>query len=496
MTTPQLSVVGTAPEKIKADILVVGVSSGDSAPVLHSGLSVLDPIRDRLTALGVTGARDEIVRVPVENIAAGAVALVGLGRGELSPESLRLAAGSASRQLVGIDTLALALPVVNAEDLSAVLEGAAIGAYAYTSCRGKTRESAKVPAGEILIASDLSNTSKQVERAAAIAQAMAVVRDLVNAPPAELYPQTLAERAVAAAEGLPIDVTVLTEMELEAGGYGGLLGVGKGSSRGPRLVRLDYAPQNASGHLALVGKGITFDTGGLSLKPAASMVGMKYDMAGAASVLGVLLAAARLALPVHLTGWLCLAENMPSGDAMRPNDVLTVRGGTTIEVLNTDAEGRLVLADGLVAAGEESPDAIIDIATLTGAAIVALGNRYSGVMGDEALVSRLCASAERVGEKFWPMPLPEELRSSLNSDIADIANAKIGNTAGGMLLAAVFLKEFATPAATAGSTIPWAHIDIAGSANNSGSGYGFTGKGATAVGVRALLDLAASFRGA
>jgi leucyl aminopeptidase len=315
-------------------------------------------------------------------------------------------------------------------------------------------------------------------------------------PPGSLYPETFANAAIDALREVPVEVTVLAQDELEAEGFGGILGVGRGSTRGPRLVRLDYTPSGATAHLALVGKGITFDSGGLSLKPAASMVGMKYDMAGAASVLGTILAAARLQLPVRLSGWLCLAENMPSGEAMRPNDVITIRGGTTVEVLNTDAEGRLVLADGLVAASETSPDAIIDIATLTGAAIVALGNRYSGVMGSDALVADVCTAATKVGDRFWPMPLPEELRSGLNSDIADIANARIGNSAGGMLLAGVFLKEFVGTSDDGARTIPWAHIDIAGTANNSGSGFGFTGKGASGIGVRALLELATEFSGA
>jgi leucyl aminopeptidase len=289
--------------------------------------------------------------------------------------------------------------------------------------------------------------------------------------------------------GLPVEVEIMTETELEAGGFGGILGVGRGSVRPPRLVVVRYWPAGASRHLALVGKGITFDSGGLSLKPPASMVGMKYDMTGAATVMAVLLAAARLGLPVRLTAWLCIAENMPSGSAIRPNDVLHIRGGRTVEVLNTDAEGRLVLADGIVAASEEHPDAIIDVATLTGAQRVALGDRYSGVMGEEDLVERLVDAARRSGETFWPMPLPGELRQLINSDIADIANAKIGSTAAGMLLAGVFLQEFVGKDAAGEARIPWVHIDMAGPSNNTGSPYGFTGKGPTGVAVRALLTM-------
>jgi leucyl aminopeptidase len=255
---------------------------------------------------------------------------------------------------------------------------------------------------------------------------------------------------------------------------------------------VEYAPEGAARHVALVGKGITFDSGGLSLKPPTGMVGMKYDMTGAATVLAVALAAARLALPLRVTAWLCLAENMPSGSAIRPNDVLRMRGGRTVEVLNTDAEGRLVLADGLVAASEEQPDAIIDVATLTGAAMVALGTRYVPVMGSDDLVADVVAAAKASGELFWPMPLPGELRATINSDVADIANANPGNTAGGMLLAGVFLQEFVGRAGDAEDAprIPWAHLDIAGPAKGPAAPYGFTGKGPSAVSVRALLRLA------
>jgi leucyl aminopeptidase len=254
---------------------------------------------------------------------------------------------------------------------------------------------------------------------------------------------------------------------------------------------VSYAPSTARKHVALVGKGITFDSGGLSLKPPASMIGMKYDMTGAATVLAVVIAAAELQLNVRLTAWLCLAENMPSGSALRPGDVITVKGGKTVEVLNTDAEGRLVLADGLVAASEE-PDAIIDVATLTGAALIALGHRYVGTMGDDALVAQVVSAATRVGETLWPMPIPAEVRRLLASDIADIANIKPGNTAAGMLIAAAFLRDFVGSAGEGDEkhVIPWAHLDIAGPANNGGSGWGFTGKGSTGVAVRALLELA------
>jgi leucyl aminopeptidase len=238
-----------------------------------------------------------------------------------------------------------------------------------------------------------------------------------------------------------------------------------------------------------VGKGITFDTGGLSIKPANSMVGMKYDMTGAATVFAVTRAIAERKLPIAVTAWLCVAENMPSGTAIRPNDVITIRGGKTVEVTNTDAEGRVVLADGLVAASEENPDCIIDVATLTGSARIALGHRIAALMGDEEVTTSLKTASGAVGEESWPMPLPDYLLPILASDVADIANSKVGNTAGGMLIGGIFLREFVGLGAD-GSRIPWAHLDIAGPANNGNAPYGFVPKGATGTMVRTLIEFA------
>jgi leucyl aminopeptidase len=379
--------------------------------------------------------------------------------------------------------------------VQAIAEGAALGAYRFTAYRSQDPSAA--PIAEITVASTIDGADAAVARASIVAQAVSTVRDLVNTPPNDLYPASFATRAHELANDLPV---TLQEWDVEAlaeGGFGGILGVGQGSSRPPRLVALRYAPDGAAQHLALVGKGITFDSGGLSLKPAAAMVGMKYDMTGAATVLAVTLAIARLGLPIRVTAWLCLAENLPSSTAMRPNDVLTIRGGTTVEVLNTDAEGRLVLADGLVAASEEKPDAIIDVATLTGAARVALGDRYAAVMGEDALVASVQEAAAETGELVWPMPLPADLRTIIQSDVADIANAKPGNTAAGMLLAGVFLQEFVgrTGDDQDAPRIPWAHLDIAGPANNGGSGYGWTPKGPSGVTVRLLVRLAERLAG-
>ena len=495
MTVASLALSTQSPLTIDADILVIGVAKTDEGPRLLSDDPGLAHLQGALASLGVTGAQDEIHRVPSPSTTLGSVALIGLGSNAVSADTLRYAAGSAARQLRGIATLAVALPVSTDDEALAVLEGAALGAYSYTAYRSHSLAATTLPATTIILSSSI-NTNGLTERATAIAEAVHTVRDLVNSPPNDLFPQSFAEAAQAlSSTHTAVTVDVLDEAALADGGYGGILGVGRGSSRGPRLVKVSYSPAGAGQHLALVGKGITFDSGGLSLKPPTSMIGMKYDMTGAATVLAVTLAIARLALPVRVTAWLCLAENMPSGSAMRPNDVITIRGGKTVEVLNTDAEGRLVLADGLVAASEEHPDAIIDVATLTGAASVAMGSRYVGTMGDAALAGRVVAAGGRVGETLWHMPIAAELRPLLASDIADIANIKPGNTAGGMMIAAAFLKDFIGTSGdgTDERTIPWAHLDIAGPANNGGAGWGFTGKGPTGVAVRALIELAQEF---
>lgn len=492
MTVPALAVSEQSPIQIEADALVIGVRKTEKGPELLTADAALLGLQDALASVGVSGGQDELRRLPaLPGVAARSIALIGIGT-ELTANSLRYASGSAARQLTGVTSIAVALPSSTADELLAVLEGAALGAYSYTDYRATSLDSTKLPASSIIVSSTLPGAGELALRATAVATAVHTVRDLVNAPPSDLYPETFATEAGQLADGLPVTVTVLGEDELVSGGFGGLLGVGRGSSRGPRLVKVSYTPDGAEKHVALVGKGITFDSGGLSLKPAASMVGMKYDMTGAATVLAVTLAAARLSLGVRITAWLCLAENMPSGTAARPNDVLTIRGGRTVEVLNTDAEGRLVLADGLVAASEELPDAIIDVATLTGAASVALGNRHVAAMGDDALVAQVVSAATTSGETFWAMPLPSDLRGLLNSEIADIANVKPGNTAGGMLIAGVFLKEFIGKGSD-GTTIPWAHLDIAGTANNAGGPWGYVGKGPTGVAVRALLQLAEEF---
>jgi leucyl aminopeptidase len=482
MAVPALSVAATEPAAAEADVLVVAVRSGEDGPSLVGiDLPDLDP-----ALVGVTGAAGDSARVPGTGVAAGSLLLVGIGR-TADPDALRGAAAAAVRRLAGSEHVALALPVDDDAALAAVLEGAALGTYAYTAYRARTLAAQKAPVARVTVLGR-DEAHAAIHRATVLADAIGLVKDLVNTPPNEQPPAALAASAVQAAADAGATTTVWDEAALEEGGFGGIVGVGAGSVRPPRMVRVAWQPEGATGSVALVGKGITFDSGGLSLKPASSMVGMKYDMTGAATVLAVVAAAARLQLPIGVTAWLCIAENLPSGSAIRPNDVLRMRGGRTVEVLNTDAEGRLVLADGMAAAGEEHPDVIVDVATLTGAIITALGNRYTGAMGDGALVARAQTAAKRAGELVWHLPLPDELRTILASDVADIANVKIGNTAGGALVAGQFLREF-VPEREDGTPVPWLHLDIAGTAENKGAAYGATGSGPTGVMVRTLVAL-------
>src|SRR5690606_39276338 len=316
---------------------------------------LLTQIESLAPHLGVTGARDEVRKIPAgPQLAAEVLVLTGLGEraqdGTFATETLRRAAGAATRELAGLTSAAIALPAAVDDEITAVTEGALLGAYSFTRYRGaagkstaKRKDGAKAPVASIEVLTPLHKNAKAkvaAERAQVLADAVHAARDLVNTAPNELYPATFADAAKAAAKDVKhVKVTVLDDKQLAAGGYGGLTAVGQGSSRGPRLVKVAYTPAKPDAKVALVGKGITFDTGGISIKPAAGMEAMKSDMAGAAAVLSAVVAAAKLALPVAVTGYLCLAENMPGGNAQRPADVITIYGGKTVEVLNTDAEG-------------------------------------------------------------------------------------------------------------------------------------------------------------
>ena len=485
---PSLTLTSQDLARLDVDVVVVAVSPSASGVTVVDGGRLPDDLRARVVAeargLGITGELDAVHRIPTAGaLAAPVLALVGLGEQPrtLPAEALRRAAGAAARQLTGARSVALALPADDVTQVAAVAEGALLGAYAFTRYRELPETGRPVQTLQVVTPRARDAAARRaVDRATVVADAVHGVRDLVNTAPVDLFPSAFADVARAAVKNTKIKITVLDEKALLAGGYGGMVAVGQGSARPPRLVKLVWSPSKPTRSVALVGKGITFDSGGLSIKPAKGMEAMKSDMAGAAAVLHTVLAAAALELPVKVTGWLCLAENMPSGTAQRPSDVITQRGGTTVEVLNTDAEGRLVLADGLVAACEEKPDLVVDIATLTGAQVVALGTRVSAVMGTDDVRAAVVEAADASGEQFWPMPLPGELRATLKSQVADMAN--IGERFGGMLIAGVFLKEFV-------GTTPWAHLDIAGPAFNEGSAHGYTPVGGTGVGVRTLLSL-------
>lgn len=463
-------------------ITVVPVLEGDTPTPLVDDLGI---DAERMRALGVTGAAGQGTRILVLGATTTVVPvlLIGLGK-ERTEEALRRAAGVAARMLKDAPRVVYDLAAAGGGEVEALLLGHILGGYRYD--RFSSQEATEQ---QVAVAGADADT---VARATALAGAVCSTRDLVNTPPSALTPEDFADVATSTfAQVDAVTVEVWDEQRLVAEGCGGVLGVGAGSANPPRIVRLEYAPQDARAHVALVGKGITFDSGGLSIKPAASMVGMKFDMSGAAAVLGTVRAAAALGLPVRVTGWCMLAENMPSGSAIKPDDVLVSRSGTTIEVTNTDAEGRLVLADGLALASEQHPDVVIDIATLTGAQVVALGERTIGVMGNsDEWRDRVLAAAAAAGEPAWAMPIPEELDEKLKSPVADVVNSKPGDRAAGMLFAAAFLRRF-VGIDEQDAPLPWVHLDIAGPAEAK-SEYGYIAAGATGVPVRTLVGLLSS----
>lgn len=452
-------------------------SAGTDALALRNGLNAVRAATD-------VGALTRIPAPP--DVDADMVLAVGLGTsdGATDPETLRRAAGSAARSLSGIRHAAFALPAETPELSAAVALGAELGAYAFARYRTTDKPKDR-PVRHITVLSRAAGDPGVVTaftRSRHLAAGITFARDLVNTAPRDQTPADLADVAVHAGSRNGLEVEVLDEGALARGGYGALLGVGQGSANPPRLVRIAYSHPEARHTLVICGKGITFDAGGLNLKPSDSMATMKLDMAGAAAVLGALVAISRIGLEVNVVGYLACAENMPGGGAQRPSDIVRSYGGTTIEVLNTDAEGRLVLADAIGRAAEDKPDLLLDVATLTGAQLVALGYTHYAVMGDEGAVDQVLTAAARAGERAWPMPLPSEVRRALDSDVADIANVP-GHRWAGMLAAGVFLKEFVPEG------LPWAHLDIPGPAWST-EARGYTPKGGTGAPVRSLVQLA------
>ncbi|MGB0099212.1 MAG: leucyl aminopeptidase [Nocardioides sp.] len=495
MTSYTLS--SSSPAKTRCDAVVVGVVQTAKGPELaDAGADVAKAygrkLRPMLSTLGVTGKAGEVVKVPTSGTVSSALlVLVGLGK-EPSTVAVRRAAGVAARAVTNAASVAVALPADSPELVRAVTEGYELGAYTFTSYQ---RKPAKDAPAEVAVLSPAARKKAVVtafDEARIVARAVATTRDWVNTPPGDLTPPAFADavaettKQLTKGRGAPkVEITVLDEVELAELGCGGILGVGAGSAAPPRLVELRYRPKGATQHLALVGKGITFDSGGLSIKPAQGMGEMKSDMAGAAAVVQATHAIAALGLPIQVTAYAPMAENMLSGSATRPGDVLRMYGGTTVEVQNTDAEGRLVLADALVRATEQKPDVILDVATLTGHMVVALGDRVAGVMGSDEVVDSVLAAAQTAGEEMWPMPIPEQMSERITSSkIADLSQHDWIRWGGG-LFAAAFLREF-----TAG--LPWAHLDIAGPSFNSGGAWGHVTPGGTGVAVTTLVEFARS----
>lgn len=483
---------------IKDDILVVGfsVKSGKGALQLESGDLALDhkALIATLNDLGATGKSDEVIRIPGTTTRLIIFTSLGKAQTSYSDETLRRAAGAAARSLAGNTSASFALPTNTPSAVKAVAEGAALGSYLFDQFRGSTKAAQKQPLKNITVFTSLvkgSEAKTLANHAEVISKYTNIVRDLINTPPSHLTPASFCSALTAAVKdaggaAIGLKVSVMTDSQLKSKGFGGIIGVGQGSANPPRLLNISYTPKGvkAKKKYAYVGKGITFDTGGLALKPALGMEAMKSDMSGAAAVCAAAIACALLKIPVAIEAWAPLAENMVSDNATRPSDIITIYGGKTVEVINPDAEGRLVLGDALVKAQEDKDlDAIIDVATLTGHQVVALGKRTSAVMtNNEEFSAHFLEIAERSGESFWPMPLPADLRPSLDSPVADIAN--MGERMGGMLVAGLFLKEFVS------DELPWLHLDIAGPAYNEGEPHGYTPVGGTGIAFRSLIEMA------
>ena len=464
------------------DIEAIGVPVGTDGAVPRSlGLS-----RARLAEFGFEGKPGQTLVVPGGS--APTLIAVGVGgKADQTPNGLRLAAAALARAAGKWASVATSLADGDHARTSAqaVVEGVTLAGYKFTN--HKTDKGKPGLARLVLTvgAEHTSAASAGAERGRITAGATVLARDLANTPPAYLTARKMAEKAaeLAAASGLSIEI--FEKEQLLEMGCGGMIGVNQGSVEPPRLVKLVYTPRNPVGHLALVGKGVMYDSGGLSLKPSDSMhVMMKMDMSGAAAVLATMSTLKALKCRTKVTAFLCCTDNLPSGSAYKLGDVLTFRNGKTAEIHNTDAEGRLVLADGLSLAVEEKPDAMVDIATLTGAVLSALGLKIGGVLGNQQnWIDRVKAAGERADENLWQLPLHKEYRKLLDSNVADMKN--VGGPYGGTIVAALFLNEFV-------ADVAWAHLDIAGTMN-SDADDGWLTKGATAFGTRTLIELVTSF---
>ncbi|MFV2038917.1 MAG: leucyl aminopeptidase [Acidimicrobiales bacterium] len=442
--------------------------------------------------LASRGFEGKVGQVQVVSGSNGPVAVLGMGEADSIDATAFRRAGVAFIRAahrdkhIAADVLGLAGDALKpAEAAQAFAEGLELGAYRYTALKSEPKRNEVL---SVALVGSGKRLADGVARGQAIAGGVCLARDLVNEPGGSLTPVAFARRAAAVAKSGKLTAKVLGAAEIKKARMGGLLRVNRGSPQQPRFVQLTYKPAGrAKGHVALVGKGITFDSGGLSIKTGTGMMTMKCDMAGAAAVLGAMAVIPALGLPLKVSAYMPLTDNMLGGDATRPGDVLKIRNGKTVEVLNTDAEGRLVLADALVMASDAKPTAIVDLATLTGASVVALGPRYAGVMGTDGdgWVDQVLAASGRTGERVWQLPLPPEYRTLLDSNVADLKN--IGGPHGGAITAGIFLQEFV------GEDVPWAHIDIAAPAFIDAP-FEEHPKGGTGFGVRLLVDLLENFQ--
>ncbi|WP_195210280.1 leucyl aminopeptidase [Actinomarinicola tropica] len=465
------------------DVVARGVTRAEVAAGAAPGPSAY------LAAQGFEGSVGQAVALPGDDRTT--LVLVGLGDADAVDAATVRAAGAAVARAarrarrVAIEPGVLEGGLDAASVASALVEGVVLASYRYRA--HKTDTAPEGIESVTLVGPTGAAVSSAVERATALAEATCWARDLVNEPGGSMTPLEVAKAVRKMARREKLKVSVMDEAAIRAAGLGGLLGVNRGSEQPPRFVTVSYTPAGTpTGSIALVGKGITFDSGGLSIKTADGMSTMKSDMGGAAAVFGAMSALAAVGATTAVTAYVPLTDNMTGGDATRPGDVLTIRGGTTVEVLNTDAEGRLILADALVMASESQPDAIVDVATLTGACMVALGNRIAGLMGrGDALLDQVETAAARTGERVWRLPLPDDMRPQLDSKIADLKNIGAGRY-GGASIAGLFLREFVADG------IPWAHLDIAGPAW-SDDDRGEVTAGGTGFGVRLLVDLIEGF---
>jgi leucyl aminopeptidase len=467
-------------------VLALPTLPGRSRPTIGAGAEVLDGLdvdaRAALAREEATGDAGEVISIPVGKKGVDTVLLAGVGDG--SPRALRKAAAAAVRRASKSTSFATTLAAgQDAVGVRAIAEALGLASYKFTKLTADPKPPTLQRA--TLVVDDPKSAQGAVDRANATVAAVHLARDLAHTPSLVKSPEWMVEQAAQMAGTAGLDVDVWDADRLAADGFGGILAVGRGSARPPRLLQLSYAPAGATRHVVLVGKGITFDTGGLSLKPLDGMVGMKTDMSGGAAVIGAMSALSALGVTSRVTALVPLAENMPGADATRPSDVITHYGGRTSEVLNTDAEGRLVLADALAyAVANLRPDAVVDIATLTGAATLGLGKRHGALFSTSTqLTGELVIAADAGGERLWPMPLVESYRDALESPVADLRNIGDPDTHynGGAITAALFLREF-----VADSGVPWAHLDVAGPARAEGDEDEVT-KGPTGFGVRTFL---------